>query len=90
MIDIGKTIYTVVSNTRVFEAANAARLFTFGEIMTATENFSTEIGRGGFGTVYKGHLGGGKVIAVKVLSNASQQGSEQFLNEVLKKLLGKN
>ena len=84
MIDIGKTIYTVVSNTRVFEAANAARLFTFGEIMTATENFSTEIGRGGFGTVYKGILqDGGKVIAVKVSSHASQQGSEQFLNEVL-------
>ena len=53
--------------------------------MTATNNFSTEkvIGQGGFGFVYKGILEDGTVIAVKVLSHASQHGSEQFLNEVL-------
>ena len=51
--------------------------------MTATNNFSTEIGRGGFGIVFKGSLGDGKFVAVKVLSDASQQGPHEFLNEVL-------
>ena len=76
-------IYAVVSRTRVVEAANAARLFTFGEMIRATNNFSTEIGRGGFGIVFKGSLGDGKFVAVKVLSDASQQGPHEFLNEVL-------
>ena len=76
-------IYTVVSRTRVVEAANAARLFTFAEIVRATNNFSTEIGRGGFGIVYEGSLGGGKFVAIKVLSDESQQGPHEFLNEVL-------
>ena len=50
--------------------------------MRATNNFSTKIGKGGFGVVYKGNLGDGSIIAVKVLSDASQQGSHEFLNEV--------
>ena len=72
-----------MSRTRVVEAANAARRFTHGEIQRITNNCLDEIGRGGFGIVYKGHLGDGKFVAVKVSSHASQQGSEQFLNEVL-------
>ena len=61
------------------------RHFEFQEIRRATNNFSEErvIGRGGFGIVYKGHLGDGKFVAVKVLSDASQQGPHEFLNEVL-------
>ena len=72
-----------MSHTRVIEAANAARRFTHGEIQRITNNCLEEIGSGGFGIVYKGHLGEGKFVAVKVSSHASQHGSEQFLNEVL-------
>jgi predicted Ser/Thr protein kinase len=52
------------------------------EIITATNNFSTVLGRGGFGYVYKGTLANGVDVAVKVLSDASQQGEQEFLNEV--------
>ncbi|KAJ6829352.1 receptor-like serine/threonine-protein kinase SD1-8 [Iris pallida] len=60
-------------------------LFTFGTIAAATESFSSEnkLGQGGFGPVYKGMLGGDKEIAVKRLAKSSQQGAEEFKNEVM-------
>ena len=74
-----------MSPTDVIEATNPPRHFTYGEIQRATNNFSKEnvIGRGGFGFVYKGILEDDKLVAVKVLSDASQQGPHEFLNEVL-------
>ncbi|KAJ6791010.1 receptor-like serine/threonine-protein kinase SD1-8 [Iris pallida] len=60
-------------------------LFSFGTIAAATESFSTEnqLGQGGFGPVYKGILYGDKEIAVKRLAKSSQQGAEEFKNEVM-------
>ncbi|KAH9604770.1 hypothetical protein KSS87_017626 [Heliosperma pusillum] len=51
----------------------------------ATNSFSDDnkIGEGGFGGVYKGTLQNGVEIAVKRLSKGSNQGLEQFKNEVL-------
>ncbi|GMJ13804.1 hypothetical protein like AT4G27290 [Hibiscus trionum] len=59
-------------------------LFDFVTIASATDNFSdsNKIGKGGFGLVYKGELFKGQEIAVKRLSSNSQQGVEQFKNEV--------
>ncbi|XP_047948653.1 G-type lectin S-receptor-like serine/threonine-protein kinase At4g27290 isoform X3 [Salvia hispanica] len=53
-------------------------------IVQATNNFSKEnmIGAGGFGLVYKGNMPSGEEIAVKRLSRSSQQGLEEFRNEV--------
>ena len=48
----------------------------------ATNNFSKVLGQGGFGPVYKGNLPTGEDVAIKILSNASQQGAQEFLNEV--------
>ena len=73
----------VVSHTRVLEATNVAQRFSFEDIRIATNNFTTILGKGGFGIVYKGILSNGVVVAVKVLSNASQEGVEEFLNEVV-------
>ncbi|KAJ6829328.1 receptor-like serine/threonine-protein kinase SD1-8 [Iris pallida] len=60
-------------------------LFNFGTIAAATESFSAKnkLGQGGFGHVYKGTLGGDKEIAVKRLAKSSQQGAEEFKNEVM-------
>ncbi|KAL6848618.1 hypothetical protein ACP4OV_021201 [Aristida adscensionis] len=57
--------------------------FTYEELEEATEGFNgnREIGDGGFGTVYKGHLRDGRVVAVKRLYNNSCRRVEQFLNE---------
>ncbi|CAA2990761.1 G-type lectin S-receptor-like serine/threonine-protein kinase At4g03230 [Olea europaea subsp. europaea] len=54
-------------------------------ILAATENFSDvhKLGRGGFGSVYKGMFPGGQEIAVKRLSSCSLQGINKFQNEVV-------
>ncbi|CAH8326243.1 unnamed protein product [Eruca vesicaria subsp. sativa] len=59
-------------------------LMDFEAIAIATNNFSNtnELGKGGFGIVYKGRLLGGKEIAVKRLSKLSLQGKDEFENEV--------
>ncbi|XP_073264944.1 G-type lectin S-receptor-like serine/threonine-protein kinase RKS1 [Populus alba] len=57
-------------------------VFDIDIILAATENFSNELGYGGFGSVYKGKLGNGQEIAVKRLSKTSGQGMKEFMNEV--------
>ncbi|KAJ8549673.1 hypothetical protein K7X08_033380 [Anisodus acutangulus] len=59
-------------------------IFDLSTITNATENFSdaNKLGTGGFGSVYKGHLKDGQVIAVKRLSKTSGQGTQEFKNEV--------
>ncbi|XP_028791799.1 probable LRR receptor-like serine/threonine-protein kinase At1g07650 [Neltuma alba] len=59
-------------------------LFTLRQIKTATENFdaTNKLGEGGFGSVYKGLLSDGTVIAVKQLSSKSKQGNREFVNEI--------
>ncbi|XP_022879645.1 probable LRR receptor-like serine/threonine-protein kinase At1g07650 isoform X3 [Olea europaea var. sylvestris] len=58
--------------------------FTFRQIKAATNNFdaANKIGEGGFGSVYKGILLDGSVIAVKQLSSKSKQGNREFVNEI--------
>ncbi|PSS04720.1 Cysteine-rich receptor-like protein kinase [Actinidia chinensis var. chinensis] len=59
--------------------------YDFITIQSATNNFSVEnqIGKGGFGVVYKGTFPSGQEIAVKRLSRSSGQGAEEFKNEVV-------
>ncbi|XP_062153041.1 probable LRR receptor-like serine/threonine-protein kinase At1g07650 isoform X2 [Alnus glutinosa] len=58
--------------------------FTLGQIRAATKNFdpANKLGEGGFGSVYKGLLSDGTVIAVKQLSSKSKQGNREFVNEI--------
>uniref|UniRef100_A0A2P2MVJ0 non-specific serine/threonine protein kinase n=2 Tax=Rhizophora mucronata TaxID=61149 RepID=A0A2P2MVJ0_RHIMU len=58
--------------------------FTLRQIKHATNNFDPayKIGEGGFGSVYKGVLSDGVVIAVKQLSSKSKQGNREFVNEI--------
>ncbi|WMV15750.1 hypothetical protein MTR67_009135 [Solanum verrucosum] len=59
-------------------------VFTIRQIKAATNNFdaANKIGEGGFGSVYKGTLLDGAVIAVKQLSSKSKQGKREFVNEI--------
>ncbi|KAK9936655.1 hypothetical protein M0R45_013484 [Rubus argutus] len=58
--------------------------FTIKQIKAATNNFDpvNKIGEGGFGSVYKGILLDGTIIAVKQLSAKSKQGNREFVNEI--------
>ncbi|KAL5998391.1 hypothetical protein ACLOJK_009331 [Asimina triloba] len=58
--------------------------FSLKELKKATQGFrsSNKIGDGGFGSVYKGKLRDGSVVAVKVLSAESRQGDREFVAEI--------
>ncbi|KAK1290834.1 putative LRR receptor-like serine/threonine-protein kinase [Acorus calamus] len=59
--------------------------FTYARIEKMTNNLDTPIGKGGFGTVYLGYKDDGiKVtkVAVKILSQKSDQGTTEFQNEI--------
>ncbi|KAI3441481.1 Protein kinase domain-containing protein [Psidium guajava] len=59
-------------------------IYTYKEMCVATERFSPDnkVGEGGFGSVYKGTLKDGTLVAIKVLSSESRQGVREFLNEI--------
>ncbi|XP_057749781.1 nodulation receptor kinase-like [Arachis stenosperma] len=56
--------------------------FTLEYIEVATEKYNILIGEGGFGSVYRGTLENGQVVAVKVRSATSTQGTREFDNEL--------
>lgn len=82
------------SFSKDLELGGSPHIFTFEELEEATDGFSAsrELGDGGFGTVYKGKLKDGRVVAVKRLYKNNYRRVEQFLNEVdiLSRLLHQN
>eukprot|EP00249_Psilotum_nudum_P006765 c20038_g1_i1 orf=388-1668(+) len=61
--------------------------FAFRDLEKATNKFTTVLGKGAYGPVYKAVLPCGITIAVKVLATNSKQGEKEFHNEVM--LLGR-
>ncbi|KAK4277172.1 hypothetical protein QN277_015210 [Acacia crassicarpa] len=55
--------------------------FSYRDLQTATKNFSEKLGHGGFGSVYKGVLLDGTLVAVKKLESIGQ-GKKEFRAEV--------
>jgi serine/threonine protein kinase len=64
--------------------SHLCRYFTIAEIRKATNNFDDVfiIGVGGFGNVYKGYIDEGTPVAIKRLKPGSQQGVNEFMNEI--------
>lgn len=65
------------------KSSTAPRRFRLKELKRATGNFNhkNKLGKGGFGTVYKG-IWKEKEVAVKRVSKKSNQGSQEFIAEV--------
>ncbi|KAG5243807.1 L-type lectin-domain containing receptor kinase [Salix suchowensis] len=67
----------------ILDFSTAPKKYKFKELSRATGKFNpkNKLGKGGFGTVYKGVLGG-KEVAVKRVSKKSTQGKQEFIAEV--------
>ncbi|KAJ9548946.1 hypothetical protein OSB04_021489 [Centaurea solstitialis] len=63
--------------------AQDQKVFSYQTLVSATRNFhpDNKLGQGGFGPVFKGKLENGVEIAVKQLSQTSNQGKKEFQNE---------
>ncbi|RRT84096.1 hypothetical protein B296_00001462 [Ensete ventricosum] len=55
--------------------------YSYGAIRKMTRGFKEKLGRGGFGSVFRGILPGGRPVAIKILGNTKGNG-EDFINEV--------
>ncbi|WZZ32553.1 hypothetical protein YC2023_015954 [Brassica napus] len=63
------------------EPYNPLKKYSYAQVTRITKSFAEVVGKGGFGTVYRGTLCDGRIVAVKVLKDSKGNG-EDFLTEV--------
>ncbi|XP_047312065.1 calcium/calmodulin-regulated receptor-like kinase 2 [Impatiens glandulifera] len=78
--------WSAQSKDRLTSASGIPR-YNYKDIQKATQNFTTVLGQGSFGPVYKATMATGGVAAIKVLASDSKQGEREFQTEV--SLLGR-
>jgi len=73
------------SQTRQDSSTQSAKIFTQDHLNKATKNFdeSLIIGKGGFGTVFKGFLDDKRIVAIKKSKIIDRSQIQQFINEVV-------
>ncbi|KAK6157148.1 hypothetical protein DH2020_011396 [Rehmannia glutinosa] len=57
--------------------------YSYKDLQKATYNFTTLIGQGAYGSVYKAQMSTGETVAVKVLATDSKQGEKEFQTEAV-------
>ncbi|KAK9115023.1 hypothetical protein Syun_021820 [Stephania yunnanensis] len=62
-------------------SSNLTTGYSYSNIKKMTKSFKHKIGEGGYGTVFKGILPNGRLVAVKMLEKSTENGQE-FINEV--------
>jgi serine/threonine protein kinase len=55
--------------------------YSYSKIKKMTKSFKDKLGEGGYGTVYKGTLRSGRLVAIKMLGKSKANGQD-FINEV--------
>jgi len=69
-------------NEKNMEAVVMLKRFSYVQVKKMTKSFENVLGKGGFGTVYKGKLpDGSRDVAVKILKESNEDG-EDFINEI--------
>ena len=75
--DVDQNIEEFVRNY----GSQAPKRYSYSNVKKMTNSFKDKLGQGGYGGVYKGKLGDGHLVAVKVL-NTSKGNGDEFINEV--------
>jgi hypothetical protein len=73
-----RTIEALISS----HGSLAPKRYKYSEARKITSSINNKLGEGGYGTVFKGILHDGRLVAVKFLHDSKAKG-EEFVNEVM-------
>ncbi|XP_009390420.2 LEAF RUST 10 DISEASE-RESISTANCE LOCUS RECEPTOR-LIKE PROTEIN KINASE-like 2.1 [Musa acuminata AAA Group] len=86
--DISDIFLNKSDNTRNIEAfldnygSLAPKRYKYSDLKSMTKSFHEKLGAGGYGSVFKGTLEDGRLVAVKMLMSESKENGAEFMNEV--------